>query len=160
MKRNLGARAHYQSIIFIPVGDDHMWFDMSLLNFRHFIITLNHQISFSKTLLHIANINPDLGCQVCRRVRICEIYIFWFIMQNGCLEAMARVGSSSTGKASYSTSIKFRHVRQFPQSLRRQTRPDHRQNALCYPMRTCPTVRESDQIARRLNTQPVECPAR
>ncbi len=82
MERHLCAGAHHQAIILIPPGQGDMRFDVGLLNFGHPIFLFEDSISFSKTLLNIIDIDPDLGSQVNGWVRVGKIYIFDFVVDH------------------------------------------------------------------------------
>ena len=82
VERHLGAGANHQPVVFIPIADDHMRFDMRLLNLGHLILVFEHKICFRKTLLNIPNVDTYLGCEVFGRIGIGKIYVFSFIMND------------------------------------------------------------------------------
>ena len=84
MEWHLCAAANYQTIIFIPIRDDHMRLNMGLLNFRYLIGFLKNMIRLFKPLLHIANIDADLRRQISFRIRFGKVNILWLIMDLWC----------------------------------------------------------------------------
>ena len=99
MERHLGARADDQAIVLIPIADYHMRLNVGLLHLRHLIIRLKNLIGIRKSLVKIANINPDFSSQISSRVRIGKIYIFWFVMQDrrARLHRFGRIQQSRQG---------------------------------------------------------------
>ena len=80
---HLRAGADYQTVIFVPVGDANMRLNMRLLHLRHVVNALENAVGFGKTFFYITDIDADFGCQVFGCVRVGEIDIFRFIMQDG-----------------------------------------------------------------------------
>ena len=84
MERHLGARPDHQTVIFIPISQRYVWFDVRLLHLGHHIFLLKNPVSFCKTFFDIPNVNPDFGSKVFSRVGVSKIDIFRFVVNADC----------------------------------------------------------------------------
>ncbi len=64
----LGTGTYHEAIIFIPVRDDNMVLDGSLLHLGNDIFSLDNQIGLGKTAFHVAHFCMKVRCEVARGI--------------------------------------------------------------------------------------------
>src|SRR5438093_12731238 len=68
MVRYLRTGAYYQAVIFIPVGDDDMIFNGSLLYLRNNIFSFNNQIRLCKATLNVTHLSMEMSSNIARGI--------------------------------------------------------------------------------------------
>src|SRR2546421_7569447 len=68
MIRYLRAGTYYQAIIFIPVGDDDMIFNGSLLHLRNNIFSFNNQVRFCKATFNVTHLGMEMSSNIARGI--------------------------------------------------------------------------------------------
>jgi len=64
MEGHLRARTDHQTVVFIPVSQSNVRFNMRLLHFRNHIFLFKDAVSFRKTFLDVTDIYPNLRGKV------------------------------------------------------------------------------------------------
>ena len=95
MERHLRGGADHQTVIFVPIGDTDMWFDMRLLHFRYFVFCFEDFICFSKAFFHVADVNADMGGEILFRIRVGEIDEFRLIVNANRIRFITIVRTSA-----------------------------------------------------------------
>jgi hypothetical protein len=83
VERNLGGSADRQAVVFIPVRDDDVGFDVGLLDFGDFVFLFKYVISFGEAMVYIADVYVDVGGEVAVRVGVSEVDVFRFVVEEG-----------------------------------------------------------------------------
>ena len=80
MERDLGAGADDQAVIFIPIGDGNVRFDMGLLHLGNSVFGFEDLICFGEAFFQVTDINAYRSSQVFLRVGIGKVDKFRFIV--------------------------------------------------------------------------------
>ena len=80
MEGNLGAGADYQTVVFVPICDGNMRFDMSLLHFGNGVFGFEDLICFGEAFFQVTDINTDRSRQVFLRFGIGKVDILRFVV--------------------------------------------------------------------------------
>ena len=76
MKRNLRTRTDNHAVIFIPVCNDNMGLNMSLLDLGDIVGILKNLVGLFEPLIDISNVDPDFCRDVFIGIGICKINVF------------------------------------------------------------------------------------